>query len=177
MFRQAARCQCLAQEIGQFRTMVRPADGGDRCHAVWRNRRGITCGQCALAVTYEVDFVCTGSFQYPLDLCEQLVSAYLVVMDGRQVGNEHPGSGVPQRLPDVVKELELADSFEAEKAVDQQYWVTSACIPLHVHTFTQKFIETAWRFTLKHSRLARCMKSPAKLAENGIEQVRIPTSG
>jgi hypothetical protein len=94
-------------------------------------------------------------------------------MNGRQVGDEHPGSGVPKRLPDVVKEFELADFFEAEKAVDQQYWVTSACIPLHVHTFTQKFIGTAWRFTLKHSRLARCMKNPSKLAENGIEQVRM----
>jgi hypothetical protein len=98
-------------------------------------------------------------------------------MGGRQVGNEHPGSGVPQRLPDVVKELELADSFEAEQAMDQQDWITGACIPLHVHTYTQKFVGTAWRFTLKHSRLARCMKSPPKRAESGIAQVRMLKSG
>ncbi|CAI8717662.1 hypothetical protein EMIT0196MI5_120051 [Pseudomonas sp. IT-196MI5] len=102
-----------------------------------------------------------------------MVTAYLGVMGGRHVGDEHPCSGVPQRLPDVVKEFEFADSFEAEKAVDQQYWITSACIPLHVHSFAQKFVGTAWRFTLKHSRLARCMKSPPKLAECGIEQVRM----
>jgi len=122
-------------------------------------------------MAYEVDFAGTGSFQYPLDLHEQLLTAYFVVMDGRQVGNEHPCSGIPQRLPDVVKQLELADSFEAEKAVDQQYWITSACIPLHIHTFAQKFVGTAWRFTLKHSRLARCMKSPLKPPESGIVQV------
>lgn len=32
------------------------------------------------------------------------------------MGNEHSCSGVRSRLPDVVKDLELADSFEAERS-------------------------------------------------------------
>jgi hypothetical protein len=46
-----------------------------------------------------------------------------------------PGTRTAQRLFDVVEELEGADTVKTEKPVDQQDWILSVCIPLHVHTF------------------------------------------
>ncbi|MNY12106.1 hypothetical protein D3C86_1451730 [compost metagenome] len=111
--------------------MIRPADGGYRCDGPGGNRRRITRGQRALAVTDEVDLVRAGTFQHPLDLRQQLVAADFVAMAGRQVGDKHPDAGVPEGLLDVMEELEPADAIETEEPMDQQNRVASRCIPLH----------------------------------------------
>ncbi|MNN24336.1 hypothetical protein D3C81_1377660 [compost metagenome] len=70
-----------------------------------------------------------------------------------------------------MEEFEFADSFDSEQTMDQQDWVAGVCIPLHVRTFSQQFVGGAVRFTLKHSTLVGCMKSPLKTDENGIDPV------
>jgi len=80
------------------------------------------------------------------------------------VWNEHPRPSVSQGLPDVVKEFEFADPLETEQAMDQQYWVAGACIPLHVHTF---FAAVRGRCIALHSKTLNAGVMYEKSAENG----------
>ncbi|MNG03579.1 hypothetical protein D3C84_866680 [compost metagenome] len=58
----------LAQEVGQFGSMVGAADRRDRGHFVGCQRGGIPGGQRTLAVADQVDPGGTGAGQDPIDL-------------------------------------------------------------------------------------------------------------
>lgn len=120
--------------------MVRAADRGHRCDDPGRDGGGIPCGQRPLAMTDQVDPLCTGPLKYSLDLRQELITACFVGVGRRQIGDEHPGACTAQGLLDVVEESEGADPVETEQAVNQQDGMESACIPLHVHTFSQEFV-------------------------------------
>ena len=71
-------CLKYILEHGLQSTMIRV---GSR---VWSGRflPGRPRGQCSVPMSYEVDFACTSSFQYPLDLRKQLIIKYFVVISG-----------------------------------------------------------------------------------------------
>jgi hypothetical protein len=80
----------------------------------------------------QVDFTGAGASQNALDLEHQLLAANFVVMGCGQLRHKHLPACLPQRLLDIMKKLEMADTVKPEQAMDQKDGVAGCRIPLHV---------------------------------------------